>query len=169
VVVNGVKTRVVEERHFELENGERTLIEHSRNFYVATREGTICYFGEDVDIYENGVVVSHEGAWRAGVAGAVPGIIMPADPRVGTTFQMEGARGVAEDRGRVLAKGVRVRLRVGTFKKTIVVEETNPLTDEVGLKVFARGVGILIDGPLTLVQYRVREGGGRNGDEEDDG
>jgi hypothetical protein len=168
-VVAGVTTRVVEERHFEIANGERTLVEHSRNFYVATKEGTVCYFGEDVDIYEDGKVVSNEGAWRAGVQGAVPGIIMPASPRVGMAFQMEGARGVAEDRGKIVASGVRVRVRAGTFKKTIVVEETNPLTGEVGLKVFARGVGIVVDGPLTLVEYRVRDGGGRDDGEEDDG
>jgi hypothetical protein len=168
-VVRGVRTRVVEERHFEIENGERTLVEYSRNFYVATREGTVCYFGEDVDIYENGRVVSHEGAWRADAPNA-PGIIMPADPRVGTTFQMEGAPGVAEDRGKVVARSIRVRLPAGTFKKTIVVEESNPLSDEVTRKVFARGVGVVIDGPLALVDYRVRSGGGDGrDDEEDDG
>jgi hypothetical protein len=166
--VNGVRTRVVEEQHFELEGGERRLVEHSRNFYVATKEGTVCYFGEDVDIYEDGVLVSHEGAWRSGVAGAVAGIIMPADPAVGTTFQMEGAPGVAEDRGRVIARGVRIRVRAGTFKKTILLEESNPLTGEVGRKVFARGTGIVVDGPLALVQYRVRGDGGRD-DGEDDG
>src|SRR5918992_4498007 len=54
--IGGVRTRVVEERHFE--NGE--LVELSRNYYAATREGTVCYLGEDVDIYEDGVIVSHE-------------------------------------------------------------------------------------------------------------
>ena len=46
-------------------NGE--LVEVSRNFYArCTQTGDIYYFGEDVDIYEDGVVVSHDGAWLAG-------------------------------------------------------------------------------------------------------
>jgi hypothetical protein len=66
-----VTTRVVEEIEWEdsipfgtIDAGE-ALIERSLNYFAQTQDGTVCYFGEAVDIYENGVVVSHEGAWRA--------------------------------------------------------------------------------------------------------
>ena len=62
-VVAGVTARVVEER--EWEDGE--LVEVSRNFFVQTSDGTVCYYGEDVDDYEAGQIVDHGGAWRAGV------------------------------------------------------------------------------------------------------
>jgi hypothetical protein len=153
-VVGGVTTRVVEER--EWADGE--LIEVSRNFLAATSVGTVCYFGEDVDIYENGEVVSHEGAWRADAPGNVPGIIMPADPRPGMRFQMEGAPGIAEDAGMILGIGP-VRVPAGPFAETIRVREVNPLGGSVGFKVFARGVGIVIDGPLSLVSYRIVSNG----------
>ena len=52
-VVAGVTTRVVEER--ESEGGQ--LVEVSRNFMVEAADGTTCYYGEDVDVYENGAVV----------------------------------------------------------------------------------------------------------------
>ena len=74
-----VTTRVVEEVEWEdtnqngvIDEGEN-LIEVSRNFFAQTQDGTVCYFGEEVDIYENGVVVSHEGAWRADDRGNAPG------------------------------------------------------------------------------------------------
>ena len=69
----GIDTRVLVEEEFE--NGE--LIEVSRNFFAQAPDGTVCYFGEDVDEcadgleqvgYEflcNGEEPSHEGALRA--------------------------------------------------------------------------------------------------------
>ncbi|MGH7340605.1 MAG: hypothetical protein ACREKH_08965, partial [Candidatus Rokuibacteriota bacterium] len=83
LTVDGVQTRVVEER--ETEDGE--LIEVSRNYFaVCTETESVFYFGEDVDIYKNGVVDSHDGAWRAGIAGARPGVIMPGLNLVGARY-----------------------------------------------------------------------------------
>ena len=45
-VVAGIETRVVEEK--EWEDGE--VIEVSRNFFVQAPDGTVCYYGEDVDM-----------------------------------------------------------------------------------------------------------------------
>ena len=68
----------------------------------STEQGTVCYFGEAVDIYENGAIVSHEGAWRADDPGNAPGIFMPADPQEGMTFQQENAPGVAMDEATIV-------------------------------------------------------------------
>ena len=38
-------------------------------------DGNIWYLGEDTKEYENGVVVSSEGSWEAGVDGAQAGIV----------------------------------------------------------------------------------------------
>ncbi len=148
-VVAGVTTRVLEER--ESEDGE--LVEVSRNFFVEASDGTVCYFGEDVDDYENGVVVSHGGVWCADQPGNRPGIIMPADPRPGVRFQMEAAPGVAEDEGQIIARGERVEVPAGTFTETIRVREFNPLERETGEKVFAADVGTVIDESLELVSF----------------
>jgi hypothetical protein len=145
-VIGGVTTHVVEER--EWHDGE--LVEVSSNYYVEASDGTVCYFGEDVDIYENGVVASHEGAWRGDAPGNQPGIIMPANPRPGTKFMMENAPGVAEDQGTVVGSGP-VEVPAGTFPDAIRVKECNPLDGDRGVKVFARGVGLVIDGTVKLV------------------
>lgn len=61
--IDGIKTRVVEER--ETHDGE--LVEVSRNYFaICNRDNSVVYFGEDVDFYEDGVIVGHEGSWRAG-------------------------------------------------------------------------------------------------------
>lgn len=162
VNIGGVTTRVVEERHYE--DGE--LVEYSRNFFAATQEGTVCYFGEDVDIYENGRVVAHTGAWRADRGVNRPGIYIPAAPQVGMRYFMEGAPGIALDRAEIIGEGLRVGVPAGAFRKTIQIRETALDGDE-SIKVFARGVGIVVDGPLTLVRYRI--GGESSDDDEDDG
>ena len=79
--VADITTRVLEEMEF----ADDELIEVSRNFFAQAPDGTVCYFGEDVDEFVDGEV-SHEGAWRAGENGNVPGIIMPADPQVGDVY-----------------------------------------------------------------------------------
>ena len=145
--VAGVTTRVVEER--EWEDGE--LIEVSRNFFVRAPDGTVCYYGEDVDIYEDGEVVSHEGAWRAGDDGNQPGILMPANPALGQLFQQELAPGIAEDEAEIVAVGEAVEVPLGSFDDTVRFLERNPLDGDTSTKVYARDVGLLVDDELERV------------------
>lgn len=148
-VVSGVTTRVVHEH--EVEDGE--VVEDSRNYFAQAADGTVCYFGEAVDIYHEDGSVTHEGAWRADDGpGFAPGIAMPADPRVGDRFQMELAPGIAEDEGRVVGTGS-VTVPAGSFSRTIRVRESNPLDGDKGYKVYAHGVGLIVDGPVELVDY----------------
>jgi hypothetical protein len=146
-VVAGVSTRVFEEREWD----EGVLVEVSRNFFVQTAGGTVCYYGEDVDIYENDVVVAHEGAWRAGIDGAVPGIQVPANPAVGQTFKEESAPGIAEDTAEITAIGDTKRVPAGTFTDTVTVVESSPLDRSTSTKVYARGVGMIFDSGIELV------------------
>src|SRR5262249_8703272 len=85
-VVDGVKTRVVEER--ETKDGQ--AIEVSRNYFAIDKSnGDVYYFGEDVDIYKNGKVANHEGAWLSGEKGAKFGLFIPGKPRVGDRYYQE--------------------------------------------------------------------------------
>jgi hypothetical protein len=157
--VAGVTTRVVEER--EWEDGE--IIEISRNFFVQAPDGTVCYYGEDVDIYENGQVVSHEGAWRAGEDDNLPGIIMPANPAEGMSYAQEVAPGIAEDQAEIVSIGETVTVPAGTFENTLFTRETTPLEPgSESLKYYAPGVGIIVDDVVELVRV------GGNGDNDND-
>ncbi len=122
-VVDGVETRVVEE--YETVDGE--LLEISRNYFAICAEtGSIFYFGEDVDIYEDGEIVSHDGAWLAGVDGAEPGIIMPGTVLLGSSYMQEVAPGVAMDRAEHMAMDAPSRPSAGTFEDCLEVVETTP-------------------------------------------
>ena len=147
--VAGVTTRVIEEREFE--DGE--LTEVSRNFFAQASDGTVCYFGEDVDNYEDGEVVSHESEWRADAPESRPGIIMPADPRPGVSFRMEVAPDAA-DEGEIVEVGSSTEVPAGVFEDTVRLVESNPLEDEEGEKVYARGIGMIVDEDLELVSHR---------------
>lgn len=149
--VAGVTTQVVEER--ETEDGD--LVEISRNFFAQTDDGTVCYFGEDVDDYEDGEIVSNEGAWRADEPGNAPGIFIPAEPEEDTQYLREAAPGIAEDMAAVLDIGETVTVPAGTFEETLRIEEWNPLEGQVlgdgDEKVYAPGVGLIVDGPVELI------------------
>lgn len=147
--VAGVTTRVLEER--ETQDGE--LVEVSRNFFTQAPDGTVCYYGEDVDIYEGGAIVGHEGQWRAGVNSALPGIFMPASPAVDQAFRQEVAPGVAEDRVVITAVGESVTVPAGTFTATVRFRETTPLEPgATSIKVYAGGLGVIVDDVVQLTQ-----------------
>lgn len=166
--VAGVNTRVLVETEFE---GD-LLIEVSRNFFTQVQEGapgagTVCYFGEDVDICDTGLQPdgmggflcdgeepSHEGAWRAGVNGAIPGIFMLADPEVGDVYNEEIAPDVAEDIAEVTDLGDRIEVLDEIFFDTLTTLDCNPLDPGPrDTKVYIDGMGIAQDGDLFLVEF----------------
>ena len=150
-IVNGTEARVVEER--ETEDGE--LTEVSKNWFVVCKPSNdIFYLGEEVDIYENGKVVDHEGAWEAGVKDAKLGLIMSGKPEVGMKYYQEIAPGVAEDRAEVVGLDNVLDTPAGKFDKVLETEETNALKpDEKESKFYAPGIGLIQEETLKLVKY----------------
>ncbi len=148
-----VRARVVEER--EWEDGE--LIEVSRNWVArCVQTGDVYYFGEDVDDYEDGEIGGHEGAWRAGEDGALPGILMPGTFLLGAKYYQEIAPDVALDRARHVDMGLDLEVPAGSFTDCVVVKETNALDpDSEGFKVYCPGVGLIMDETLMLMEYGV--------------
>jgi hypothetical protein len=150
--VDGVDTRVVEER--ETENDQ--LIEVSRNFFaIHTKTNSVFYFGEDVDMYRNGKVTSHEGAWLSGVAGARFGMMMPGLPLLKARYYQEIAPKVAMDRAEILGIGETLKTPAGTFTDVLRTLETTPLEPLAReLKYYANGVGLIQDGDVKLVSVK---------------
>jgi hypothetical protein len=150
-VVDGVETRVVEEK--ETEGGN--LVEVSRNYFAMCKPtNNAFYFGEDVDMYEDGKIVSHEGAWLAGQNGSKAGMIMPGKAEVGLKYYQEIAPGVAEDRAEIMSVNDTLDTPAGTFKQVLKTEETNPLKPgEKETKFYAPGIGLIQDEAIKLVNY----------------
>ncbi|MBI5394717.1 MAG: hypothetical protein HZA91_05395 [Verrucomicrobia bacterium] len=147
-VVDGVKTRVVEER--ETKDGK--LVEVSRNYFAMSRvTGDVYYFGEEVDTYKDGKVAGHEGAWLAGVNGARFGLMMPGRPEVGDKYYQEVAPEVAMDRAEVISLREEFKTPAKTFENCLRIRESSKLEKGSSDKLYAPEVGLIKDGKLVLV------------------
>ena len=146
-VIDGITTRVIEEREWE----DEELLEVSWNYFARAPDGSICYYGEDVDIFEDDEII-HEGAWCADEPGNAAGIFMPADPKPGMKYPNEIAPGIAEDEAKIVGSGP-VQTPFGSFSETLRVREFNPLDGDKGYKVFALDMGLVIDGPVRLTEF----------------
>jgi hypothetical protein len=118
------------------------LAEATLDWYDQDVDGNVWYLGEDSKEIENGVVVSTEGSWEAGVDGAEPGYIMLANPDVGDSYRQEYYEGEAEDMAEVVSLTESVTVPYGNFLDCLQTEEWSPLEAGVSeYKYYASGVG----------------------------
>lgn len=148
-VVDNVTTRIIEER----EETSMGLKEISRNFFASDpATGDLYYFGEEVDIYKNGSIDNHGGAWLSGSSGARFGLMMPGKILVGDRFYQEVAPGIAMDRCEIVSTDERLVTPAGVFEHCVHIKETTPLEKDIGHKWYAPGVGLVKDGDMVLAQ-----------------
>jgi hypothetical protein len=154
--VDGVITRVVEEKEWK----DGKVYEIARNYFVICEQTKdVFYFGEDVDYYENGKVVRHDGSWLAGMNGNRAGLIMPGTPKLKMKYYQEIAPGVAMDRAEIVSLDETCKTPAGTFSRCLKVKEGSPL--DIGTaeyKYYAPAVGLVRDEDLRLTKYGFRKG-----------
>lgn len=130
--------RVVEDFEYEDEDcggiDPDELVEKTFDWYGQDDSGNVWYFGEDTQNCEGeGNCEPGGGAWEAGVDGALPGIIMLADPNSGDRYRQELAEGVAEDWAKVMNLNAHPELRLddafppGEWEDCLVIKEWNDL------------------------------------------
>ena len=150
-LANGITARVV--RDTVTEDGD--LVEDTFDWYAQDDQGAIWYLGEDTAEFEDGELVSREGSFEAGVDGALPGIIMPANPEPGMRYRQEYYEGEAEDNGAVLGIKEMAEVPYGQFDGVLLTRDTSVIEPDVlEYKLYARGVG-----PVLVLG--VSGGGGR--------
>ena len=148
-LVDGVNTRIVEER--EIKDGQ--LVEVSRNFFAIDRTThDVYYFGEEVDIYENGKVSKHEGAWLSGEKGARFGLMIPGKPAGGDRYYQENAPGVARDRAEIVSTTEDFKVPAGNFKNCLHTRESSAIEPVNEDKWYAPNVGLIKEDNLVLVR-----------------
>ncbi len=132
--VMGVETIVV---HDIVHTEDGRLIEDTFDWFAQDTEGNVWYFGEDTKAYDEEGNVSEAGAWEAGVGGALPGIVMPAEPTVSDIgYRQEYLAGEAEDMGQVVDRTVGV----------VITRDWTPLeADVVEEKTYLEGVGFVYE------------------------
>jgi len=137
-IANGITARVI--RDTVTLDGE--LIEDTFDWYAQDASGTIWYLGEDTAEFENGEMVNTGGSFEAGVDGALPGIIMPAQPTDGMKYRQEYYAGEAEDNGEILSTEEQADVPAGHFDDAILTKDSITIQPDVlEYKLYARGVG----------------------------
>jgi hypothetical protein len=149
-LINGITTRVVEER--EEKNGN--LYEVSRNFYaIDPQTGDAFYFGEEVDFYEDNVIIGHKGEWLAFESKNKPGLIMPGEPVVGMKYYQELAPGAAMDRAEIIDVSATFTSPAGEFKDCLITKESSAIEPVTEQKTYCPGIGLVQDQSLLLIRY----------------
>jgi hypothetical protein len=92
-----------------------------------------------------------------GKDGAKPGIIMPANPKVGEIYHQEYYKGKAEDMAKVLDLNGSVKGPYGTFDHALVTKDWSPLEPNLSeQKYYAAGVGnvmeLAVKGPPERIE-----------------
>jgi hypothetical protein len=148
-----VDALVVEDRVFV--DGE--LEEVALDYYAQDDNGTVYYLGEDVTEYQNGKIKNHEGTWLFGKDTPVPGVMLPAHPKVGVKFKVEDvSKDIMED-DEVISVHETVTAPAGTYKDCIKISERLP-DGSIEYKFYAKGVGIVreipADGNELLISHK---------------
>ena len=78
---------------------------------------------------------------------------MPADLEIDQAFQQEIAPGVAEDQAKVVALADVTEVPAGTYEDTATLLDRNPLDDSQDEKVYASGIGLIVDGPTRMTAF----------------
>ncbi|MDQ3717125.1 MAG: hypothetical protein M3381_14125 [Actinomycetota bacterium] len=119
--------------------GDGRILEVARDFFAQADDGSVWYFGEDVQNYIDGVLDNTDGTWLAGKDGP-PGMLMPADPQVGDVYRPENIPGFVFEEVTVKSITDTVDGPQGPISGALLVEEL--LMDGVlEDKIFAPGYG----------------------------
>jgi hypothetical protein len=160
--INGVESVVLWDR--DINAGK--LLEGELAFHAQDNDGNVWLMGEYPEEYEDGKVAGAPDTWLAGVGDAQAGVLMRADPRVGTSSYRQGLVPSIEfgDLAKVIKTGQRNCVPTGCYDNVLVTDETNPYEEADGhqLKFYAPGVGNIRAAPrggkekevLVLVDVR---------------
>ena len=136
------------------------LHEDTVDWFAQDRAGAVWNFGEDTRKRTDDGSFTPAGSWEAGVKGALPGVVMPADPRPGGPYRQEYLPGEAEDMARVLSVNETLRVPFGSYVQVVVTRDWSPLDPGVAEhKHYAPGIGLIreeaVEGDSYLVDLVV--------------
>jgi hypothetical protein len=162
-MINGVRTLVVWDRDFQ----EDEIVEAELAFFAQDNAGNLWSMGEYPEEYEDGQFVGAPSTWIAGLSGALPGTLVPGDPRQSRDWFLQGFAPDIEflDCAKVTKTGETTCGPLACYSNVMVVREKSPLDVGGGaqLKYYAPGIGVVQVGAAsadpegeTLVLVSVR-------------
>jgi hypothetical protein len=122
--VDGVRSVVL----YDVDYNAGEVVEAELAFHAQDDQGNVWNMGEYPEQYEEGKFAGAPDTWIAGQAGARAGVLMRAEPRVGTSNYLQGwAPDIAfADTARVHRAGVRTCVPVDCYGNVLVTDEWNP-------------------------------------------
>jgi hypothetical protein len=145
-VILGVTATVVS----DVADHNGTVLERTSDWYAQDKQGNVWYLGEDTVAFLANGKRDTSGSWEAGVNGAVPGIVMEANPQIPDAYRQELLVGEAEDTAWVVNRGGTVSVPYGKVRNVLTTLEATRL--EPGAydqKVYGPGIGIVLEQALT--------------------
>lgn len=142
-LIEGVQAVVVRDTAYE----DGVLVEDTLDWYAQDTDGNVWYLGEIAYNYNfdddgNYSDTDNDGSWEAGVDGALPGWIMPADSEFPESYYQEFYAGEAEDEGLILGNDEEVSIDFGDFDGVLKTQDTTALEPDVReFKYYAPNVG----------------------------
>jgi hypothetical protein len=157
--INGqaVESLVYEDRAYV--NG--ALEEVAIDYFAQDDAGTVYYLGEEVTDYDESGKVLPSGkaeSWMLGTDTQVPGVVMPANPKVGDKFKCEDVSKTINESDEVVGMGETVTVPAGTFTDCLRIKEI--LDDgSIEYKWYAKGIGAVREMPATGDEQLVSHNG----------
>ena len=145
-VILGVTARVVS----DIADHDGAILERTSDWYAQDKQGNVWYLGEDTVHFLPHGKADTSGSWEAGVNGAVPGIIMEANPQIPDAYRQELLTGQAEDTAWIVDRGTTLRVPYGKITNALTTLEATRL--EPGAydqKVYGPGIGIVLEQSLS--------------------
>jgi hypothetical protein len=119
------------------------------DYFAQSDKGVVYSLGEEVNVYDDGQVVSREGTWLYGRDAQTLGVAMPATPAKGDTFSAVAAPGINVEHDEVLSVSDTVTVPAGTVADCVRVRATT-LTGT-GERSYAPAVGMIRDATGAVV------------------
>ena len=145
-VILGVTARVVS----DIADHDGAILERTSDWYAQDKQGNVWYLGEDTVHFLPHGKADTSGSWEAGVNGAVPGIVMEANPQIPDAYRQELLAGQAEDTAWIVDRGTTLRVPYGKISNALTTLEATRL--EPGAydqKVYGPGIGIVLEQSLS--------------------
>lgn len=125
--------------------GDGKLIELTHDYFAQNDAGTVFYLGEQVNEYDPGHPISHEGQWLLGRDTSHPGVLMPAHPKLGDAFKSERVPGITHEVDHVVAGRDHADIEDQTYRNVIKVRENARFPHETEFKQYSRGTGVITE------------------------
>ena len=148
-IIDGVRAVLVLDQDFD--GGQ--LSEQAVDYLAEDEGGNVWYVGSYTETYEAGQFLNAEDAWLAGVNGAIAGLYLPANPRVGTPpFYQTQIPGGEQSTAQVVKVDERTCVPFKCYTGVVVVEEGGAEN-----KYWAPGVGAILTEPLSGTAQEVEK------------